>query len=308
MVNAGARPGYFRGAYDRRVDERGRHLVYSVTKTFLGVLCLRLDLDLDAPVATWIDDRRLPPASLRQLLNHTSGLPDYGRLPAYAEAVRTSPSEPWSDEELLTNALAGGPDFEPSSGWAYSNTGYLLVRNILDEAVPGGFAGALDRELLGPLALADTSLALELDDLELLVPGWSTQIGPKRQDVRGRYHPRWVGHRTLVSTSADQRVFWTALAAGELCDLDRLTESVEIGQSSPGFVRPSYGLGVMTDPGFPGGLLVGHGGGGPGYAAAAFTVLRERNDPLVAIELSGDERVDVQARALDALRERATSG
>ena len=39
-------------AYDRRVDEHGRQLVYSVTKTFLGVLCLRLELDLDAPVTT----------------------------------------------------------------------------------------------------------------------------------------------------------------------------------------------------------------------------------------------------------------
>ncbi len=122
------------------MDERGRHLVYSVTKTYLGVLCLRLDLDLDAPVATWIDDPRLPRASLRQLLNHTSGIPDYGRLPAYGEAVRSTPSEPWSDEELLARALAAGPDFEPGGGWAYSNTGYLLVRRIVDGVAPGGFA------------------------------------------------------------------------------------------------------------------------------------------------------------------------
>ena len=167
-------------AYDRSVDERGRYLVYSVTKTFLGVLCLRLELDVEAPVATWIDDARLPRVTLRQLLNHTSGIPDYGRLPAYAAAVRDTPSEPWSDEELLARALASGPDFEPGSGWAYSNTGYLLVRRIVDEVAPGGFAGALERELLGPLGLENTSLALELGDLETLVPGWSTQVGDGR--------------------------------------------------------------------------------------------------------------------------------
>ena len=116
-----------------------------------------------------------------------------------------------------------------------------------------------------------------------------------------------MGHRTLASTHTDQRRFWTALAAGELCDLTRLTEAVGIGFEAPGFVRPSYGLGVMTDPGWHG-LLMGHGGGGPGYAAATFAVLRERDDPLVAIELSGDERVDVQAQALDELRTLATSG
>lgn len=291
------------------MDERARHLVYSVTKTFLGVLCLRLDLDLEAPVATWIDDARLPRATLRQLLNHTSGIPDYGpgRLPAYGEAVRTAPSKPWSDEELLARALALGPDFEPGAGWAYSNTGYLLVRRIVDEEAAGGFAGALERELLGPLGLADTSLAVELGDLDGLVPGWSTEVGEGRQDVRGRYHPCWVGHRTLASTSADQRRFWTALAAGELCDLARLTEAVEIGFAAPGFVRPSYGLGVMTDPGWPG-LLIGHGGGGPGYAAATFALLGAGEDPLVAVELTGDERVDVQAKALDDLRTRLTSG
>jgi D-alanyl-D-alanine carboxypeptidase len=287
------------------VDEPGRYLVYSVTKTYLAVLCLRLELDLDAPVATWLDDPRLPRASLRQLLNHTSGIPDYGRLPEYGAAVHDSPSEPWSDEELLARSLAGGPDFAPGEGWAYSNTAYMLVRRIVDEAAPGGFAGALQTELLGPLGLSDTSLALELDDLAGLVPAHSAAIG---DDVRGRYHPCWVGHRTLASTASDQRRFWSALAAGELCDLAILTDSVEIGFDAPGFVRPSYGLGVMTDPGRPDGLLIGHGGGGPGYAAACFALLRERDDPLVAIELSGDERVDVQAEALDALRERATSG
>ncbi|MGZ8782079.1 MAG: serine hydrolase domain-containing protein [Gaiellaceae bacterium] len=290
------------------MDERARHLVYSVTKTFLGVLCLRLELDLDAPVGTWLDDPRLPPVSLRQLLNHTSGIPDYGRLPEYGEAVSTSPSTPWSDDELIARALARGADFGPGRGWAYSNTGYLLVRRILDAATQDGLADALNRELLQPLGLRDTTLAVELEDLRDLAPGRSAQVGAGIRDVRGRYHPGWVGHRTLASTVADQRLFWTALAAGELCELDVLTDSVAIGFEAPGFARPSYGLGVMTDPGRPDGLLIGHGGAGPGYVAAAFALLRDEEDPLVAIELCGDERVDVQGRALDALRERASAG
>ena len=110
-----------------------------------------------------------------------------------------------------------------------------------------------------------------------LVPARSNQIGDGDHDVRGRYHPCWVGHRTLASTAADQRRFWTALAAGELCDLAVLTKSVEIGFEAPGFIRPSYGLGVMTDPGHPRGLLIGHGGGGPGYAAAAFAIAGTRD-------------------------------
>jgi D-alanyl-D-alanine carboxypeptidase len=284
------------------VDGSGRRLVYSVTKTFLAVLCLRLELDLDAPLRTWIDDDRLPDVPLRRLLNHTSGIPDYGRLPEYAAAVRACPGQPWDDEELLSRALANGPDFEPGLGWAYSNTGYLLVRRVVDEAAEGGFAGALERELLAPLALHDTRLALELEDLLELAPGRSWQVGDGERDVRGVYHPRWVGHRTLASTAADQRRFWAALACGELCDLDVLTESVDVGFEAPGFVRPAYGLGVMTDGGRSDGRLIGHGGGGPGYAAATFALLRADADPLVAVELSGDERDDVQSRALETLR------
>ena len=276
------------------MDEQGRYLVYSVTKAFLGVLCLRLELDLDAPLATWIEDPRLPGASLRQLLRHTSGIPDYGRLPAYAAAVRARPSDPWDDEELLARALAQGPDFAPGEGWAYSNTGYLLVRRILEST--GGLAELLERELLQPLGLAGTSLVLEPPDLAPLVPAGSEQVGG---DVRRLYHPQWVGHRTLASTVADQRRFWTALAAGELCDLAVLTDSVEVGFAAPGFVRPSYGLGVMTDPGRTDGLLIGHGGGGPGYAAATFAIVA---DPArVAVLLSADERAPVQEQALARL-------
>jgi D-alanyl-D-alanine carboxypeptidase len=277
------------------MDEPGRYLVYSVTKTFLSVVCLRLELDLDAPVAHG--------ASLRQLLNHTGGIPDYGpsRLPEYAAALRDSPSEPWDDDELLARALAQGLDFEPGTGWAYSNTGYLLVRRLVDEHADGGFAGALERELLGPLGLTQTTLALELGDLDGLEPAVSAQIGSEPRDVRGVYHPRWVGHRTLASTETDMRRFWTALAAGELVDLDVLTESVEVGFEAPGFARPSYGLGVMTDPGRTDGLLIGHGGGGPGYAAATFALVRKTGGPLVAVVLSADERADVHAEALGLL-------
>ena len=60
-----------------------------------------------------------------------------------------------------------------------------------------------------------------------------------------------------------------------LYDLARLTDAVEIGFDARGFLPPELRLGVMTDPGWPDGLLIGHGGGGPGYAAAAFAVVRK---------------------------------
>jgi CubicO group peptidase (beta-lactamase class C family) len=74
----------------------------------------------------------------------------------------------------------------------------------------------------------------------------------------------------------------------------------DTGRSShvPGFVRPSYGLGVMADPGFPLGTIVGHGGGGPGYATAAFAIPEA---DAVAIVLAADERYPAQRVALELL-------
>jgi D-alanyl-D-alanine carboxypeptidase len=287
----------------------GPRLVYSVTKSFVAALFRGLadrgEVDLDASVAEWVRDARLPAgATLRRLLLHTSGIPDYARIPAYAEEVRRRPGRPWSDEELLGRALALGVDFAPGAGWAYSNTGYLLLRLVARQVTGRSLGDALRERVLDPLGLHETRVAEVPADLEGLEPGPSEELGG---DVGGRYHPAWVGHRALVSTAADQHRFWCALAAGELGALAEPGDLVEVGRAAPGFVRPSYGLGVMADPESPLGLVVGHGGGGPGYAAGCFAVLR-REGPVAAVVLaSGDGDPSVQETALRLLGEAVTA-
>jgi D-alanyl-D-alanine carboxypeptidase len=264
-----------------------RYLVYSITKTFLAVVICRLGLDLDSSIRNWFADPRLPDATLRQLLNHTSGIPDYGRLPAYAEAVRERTDDAWSDEELLDCALREPAEFAPGEGWDYSNTGYLLLRRIVDKVVPGGFAQAVASEVLDPLGLSDTALAVQ----------------PVELDDGRRYDPLWVGHRTLVSTTRDQLRFWTALLSGELVPPEtfaQLTRFTSIGRAAPGSTRPGYGLGLMLDPDHPGGFLLGHGGGGPGYAAGAFAMLTS-DGPVVAVVLTASDTEPAQETALRLL-------
>ena len=83
-----------------------RFYMYSVTKVLLAVIVLRLveesRVALDNPVQQYLP--ALPfstPVTVRQLLTHTAGLPDYGALPAYAAAVRADPGAPWSAEEFF---------------------------------------------------------------------------------------------------------------------------------------------------------------------------------------------------------------
>jgi D-alanyl-D-alanine carboxypeptidase len=257
-------------------DRGARYPIYSVTKTAIAAAVLLL-----------VQDGAVELDSVRRLLDHTSGVRDYGSLAEYHEAVRTQPGSAWDDEEFLARTDAAGPQFEPGKGWAYSNTGYLLLRRLLDEH--GGFAAFLPR-----LRLENTTVAERIDDLGAAVPAPSALLLDGVDDARGIYDPRWVGHRTLVARAEDLLGFWRDLPS-EMLDPRTF---VPIGAEAPGFVRPCYGLGVMVDSDHPLGTVVGHGGGGPGYAAGVFAVPRA---DAVAIVLAADERYPAQRKALELL-------
>ena len=257
-------------------DSAARYAIYSITKTVIAAAVLGL-----------VRDGVLELASVQNLLDHTSGVRDYGSLPEYHEAVRLHPGSAWDDDEFLARATLAGPQFEAGQGWAYSNTGYLMLRRLLDEH--GGLSAFLPR-----LGLADATVAGGIDDLRAAVQAPSALLLDGVEDVRGVYDPRWVGHRTLVASAEDIVAFWRELPR-EMLDPRTF---VSIGADAPGFVRPSYGLGVMVDPEHPLGPVVGHGGGGPGYATAIFAV---PNADAVAVVLAADERYPAQRTALELL-------
>jgi D-alanyl-D-alanine carboxypeptidase len=263
-------------------DPDARYPIYSVTKTAVAAAVLLL-----------VRQGAVELESVRRLLDHTSGVRDYGSLGEYHEAVRRQPGLAWDDDEFLARTSAAGPQFEPGEGWTYSNTGYLRLRRLLDEH--GGLASFLPQ-----LGLAQAKVAEGPDDLAAAVPAPSALLLDGVRDVRGVYDPRWVGHRTLVARVWDLVGFWRDLPA-EMLDPRTF---VPIGADAPGFVRPSYGIGVMADPENSLGTIVGHGGGGPGYAAAVFAV---PSADAVAIVLAADERYPAQRKALELLTA-ATTG
>ena len=271
-------------------DVDAQFVIYSITKSAIAAAFLLLEqegvLDLDTSIGSALGDGRFD-ASLRQLLTHSSGIPDYGRLPAYQSAVYATPSQPWSDEQFFEHVMAAGQNFAPGEGWAYSNTGYLLLRRVLDQH--GGLAS-----LLPAVGFKAASVAENLSDFDRAVSATSRQLGDGIHPVAGRYHPGWVGHRTIVTTARDLHRFWSTPPA-QFLDPSTL---VSIGSDAPGFVRPCYGLGVMADPGDPLGLLIGHGGGGPGYSTAVFAA--PQHDAL-AIVLEPTEDFPAQELAHDLL-------
>ena len=269
------------GTVDRGSRERmpsgATFPIYSITKTFTAVAALRLAtrgvLALDESIDRWLPD--LPfsaQISLRQLLGHTAGVFNYSALPEYHEAVAKHPGDPWSFEEFTLRTCQRPLDFVPGAGWSYSNTGYTLVKRILEVSTEGSFAKVMHREVISPAGLENTFALERAGHMLALVPGYSMLFTPRMrgplQDVRNVYHPGWCGTGVLASTSTDLCRFFEGLFTGRLLEPGTLTEMLRLkpvkGHHPPA-VTPGYGLGIMGDPDGALGAEYGHGGGGPGW-------------------------------------------
>jgi D-alanyl-D-alanine carboxypeptidase len=168
-------------------EQEPAFLAYSITKTFTAALLLLLTesckLELDVPIARWFP--RIDAAhriSIRQLLNHTSGIPDYGGLRTYHEAVRSSPTTPWSFEQFAAETYDRGLLFEPGTGWAYSNVGYMLLKRIVEEVSGDTYATLVSDRICRPLGLRRT-LPLNPPRISLPSPLLSQLRSPMTRDA-----------------------------------------------------------------------------------------------------------------------------
>lgn len=252
-------------------------LIYSITKTLLAILIMRQvergRLILDEPLTkTWPSAPAADRITLRQVLQHDSGLPDYGGLAAYHEALRQHPAEAWSAGDFLRETWGGNLLFEPGAGWAYSNLGYMVLKIVLEKVSGRSLGELVQEEIAMPLGLKQTFVVEELAMMAALAPGYSRQMLRTEQpvDVRSQYHPGWVSHGVAASTPTEVNAIFQALFTGKLASPESLREMkklVRVPGDHPPFVTPSYGLGLMADPDDPlgKGPSYGHGGEGPGY-------------------------------------------
>jgi len=265
------------GACDTAGDASALFPWWSFTKTALAICALRLVEDgllaLDAP-------RPGKPFTLRQLLQHRAGVRNYGGLQRYHDAVARG-DPPWPRAELLEAAGAERLDFEPGAGWAYSNIGYLYVREAIAEAAGMDAGEAVRRRVLAPLQLSSAQWAVRASDFS---------------DIHWRagrdYHPGWVYHGCLKGTAIDAARLLHAVFDGDiLTEKSRaaMLSAHPLGGAIPGrpWTECGYGLGVMAGKMGEAGTAIGHSGAGP-FSANAVYHFPDRSTPVtVAVFIDG---------------------
>lgn len=275
--------------------------IYSITKSLIAVAFVYLVekgiLVLDASVRPYLDDFPLDPSiTFRQLLSHTSGLPDYGGVSAYTDAVRTNPRIPWTREMFLALAYNQGLQITPGKGWAYSNIGYLLLKCLLEQITGLSLQQFFNQVIFNPLSLKKTYVPTFLNDIDGLTPGYTTFFEDELQDMSCLYHPRWVAHGVVISTAPELAGIVDALFTGKLLTLSsvkQMTSPIHTLGKYPLFENLGYGLGLFVDTGSPYGEVAGHTGEGPGYSAAAFHFPNLAGARTTIVALANRDRCDL---------------
>ncbi|MGR4878209.1 serine hydrolase domain-containing protein [Streptomyces sp. LARHCF249] len=255
-----------------KVPKDGQVRIGSNTKVFTAVVVLQLvgegKIGLDDPVDTYlpgllrgegIDGHRI---KVRQLLQHTSGLPEYESL-VDDDILQHRYIEP---RELLDIAFQHKADFAPGTKWAYSSTNYVVAGLIVQKVTGRPLAEEMDRRIIKPAGLRHTYFPSP-GDLTVREPhpkGYHRDAAgaPLRDVTEIDPSAAWAAGQ-MISTNSDLNRFFTALLAGDLlpaAELTRMRTTIPIGNTGAG-----YGLGLMSRPLSCGGVYWGHGGDIAGY-------------------------------------------
>lgn len=296
-------------ATGRAPGVRDRFRIASTTKTFVATVMLQLvaegRVSLDDSVERWLpgvvsgngNDGRA--VTVRQLLNHTSGLFNYtADFPAITsrEGFEADRYTTWTDEQLVNIAMRHAPDFEPGAKWAYSNTNYILAGMIIEKATGRSWQQEVTRRVIRLLGLRDT----RTPDAQSRIPGphlrgYSNfgEPGPAL-DVTD-FNPTAAGAAgAMISTTGDLSRFFSALLGGRLLHPAQLAEmkaTVRAAELDPVWPGARYGLGLMEIPLSCGGVYYSHAGDLAGYTTRDGVSADGRR--AVVVEATGDGAPDL---------------
>jgi D-alanyl-D-alanine carboxypeptidase len=249
--------------------------IASVAKAFSGAVALRLvqqgRLGLDDTIGQWLPD--LPaawaPVTVRQMLNHTSGLPDYTRSRGFARQAQRNPRGYVPPAGIIDWVRSDALEFPPGSRYEYSNTDNIVVGMIAEWATGQAYDDLLSALVFEPAGLTQTTFPTRRISLPRpYIHGYVVAPGEKPRDVTTFLSPSgaWASG-AIVSTPADLGAFIRAYLGQKLFGAAQQREQLRFvrGSSSPpGPGSNSAGLAIFRYRSRCG-TVYGHTGNFPGY-------------------------------------------
>lgn len=303
------------------VEASDRVRIGSVTKSMLVTVLLQLAdegrLSLDDAVADHLlgllsyDE----PITVRQLLGHTGGVPDYFRdlFPSLYEGSAADITRQrlryFRPERLVEIATERPLGFAPGTDWSYSNTGYYVAGLLVEELTGNTIADELERRVFEPAGLTGTYVPRFSPSIEGEHPHAYFVTGDPQRPLLDttRFSPTqfWAAG-AVVSTASDVNAFFRAMFDGTLLPAPLLAEARALTPQSYG----TYGLGIQAVPArcapIEGGVAYGHTGGTLGFSTYAFS--SPGGDRQVSVTLTVDDQLAPSEELFTALNELLGAG
>lgn len=275
-----------------KVPRDGQVRIGSNTKAFTATVVLQLVGERKIRLSDKVDDhlrgvlrgdgidgRKI---TIRQLLQHRSGLPSY--VDYLDEDIH-----PYEPRELLARALKHKAHFKPGRKWEYNNTNYLVLGLIVEKITHRSIAQEIERRVIKRLGLRHTYFPAHGDATikERHPQGYyQSAAGAPLVDAT-EWDPSWAwAAGQMVSTNTDLNRFYTALLGGHLLKEDQLEQMQKTTPATYPFPKGArYGLGLVKTPLSCGGVAWGHGGSMTGYETRGGVVLKH-GEPVRSVNVA----------------------
>ena len=285
--------GLAQAEWDAANTPQAKFRLASLTKPITATAILQLveagALRLDDPICNHLKScpGTWEAVKISELLNHTSGIPDYMRLQRY-----------WKDflmlktHEQMVASFSGEPlEFQPGSRFSYSNSGYYLLGLIIENVTGQRYEDVLQKHIFGPLGMADTGYDHEGPIIPRRAAGY--RLGSKRQLLNALYFDmeQAFANGGLYSTTGDMLKFAHSFNGSQL-----LSARYRNLMETPSKGAYGYGWYVTPAPGFHPGRQISHGGNMNGFSA---WMSRFPDEGLVLVALSNLQDINTRQLVLN---------
>ena len=284
-----------------KIDGKALHRIGSVTKTYTTAVILSLAsegaLTLDDKLSKYVPD--VPNGdviTLRQLLDHSSGLFNYTDDKTFQKSPTTKVFQPI---DLVHFSTQNPVYFAPGTSWHYSNTNFILLGMIAEQVGKAKIGALVRTRVLAKAGLASTFFVGEEPVTGTLAPALSSTGA----DATNVLDPSWSWSAgAIVATPSDVALWVEKIGSGTFYDAATQKELLTTVPTDQQGI--DYGLGIMvfgaqiTDGAGEG---IGHGGDIPGYHTQAFYFPAKKTTIVAIVDSDAENPNDVSLAALKVL-------